>query len=126
MSNRAVIAKIGCRGGEPFVTAISVQADGYPTTAGRTLLDRYPMETDVDQLLNQGNLATLLPPTTANDDPVHPTYAEPRTVKDLLESDWICAANPQWLYVHYQGHWLAMPVPVAQGSILQLLDLIIA
>ena len=123
MSDRAVIAKIGHRDGEPFVTAISVQADGYPTTAGRILLDRYPLEADADQLLSQGNLPTLRLLSTPTDDPTPQTYAQPGTVKHLMESEWFCASNPQWLYVHCQNHWLAMPV--VDGGILQILDLII-
>ena len=123
MSDRAVIAKIVCRDGEPFVTAISVQADGHPYTTGRVLLDRYPLEADADQLLNQGNLTSLLPLATATADPPQATYAQPGAVKELLESDWTAAAAPQWLYVHHKGHWLAMPL--IEGAILQLLDLMI-
>lgn len=122
MSDRAVIAKIGCRDGEPFVTAISVQADGHPYTTGRVLLDRYPLEANADQLLNRGNLTSLLPLATATADPAQATYAQPGAVKELLESDWLTTADPQWLYVHYKSHWTAMPVE--EGAFLQLLDLI--
>lgn len=123
MSNRPVIAKIGYRDGEPFVVAISIQADRHPDTTGTTLLDRFPREADADQLLNQGNLTTLLPLSTNTADPAPATYAQPGAVKELLESDWLGAADPQWLYVHHEGHWLAMPV--VEHAILQLLDLMI-
>ena len=119
MSDPIVIAKIGDRNGEPFVTAISVQTDVDPHTVGRVLLEHYPLDTDANNLLNQGNLATLLPLSTAAADPAQATYAQPVTLKHFLESDWLGTAAPQWIYVHDQGNWLSLPV--VDGAILHLL-----
>ena len=124
MSDRAVIAKIGYRDGEPFVTAISIQADGHPDTAGRVLLDHYPLEADVDRLLTQGNLTTLrLRSSDAAVVSDTPTYGQPGSVEQLLGSHWLRAADPQWLYVHYEGHSTTMPV--VERGMLQLLNLVI-
>ena len=124
MSDRAVIAKIGCRDGEPFITAISVQADGHPYTTGRVLLDRYPLEANADQLLNRGNLTTLrLRSSDAAVVSDTPTYGQPGSIEQLLGSRWLRAADPQWLYVHYEGHSTTMPV--VERGILQLLNLVI-
>ena len=119
MTNRVVIAKIGCRYGQPFVTAIIVATDGHPHTAGRVLLEHYPLETDADRLLSQGDIDTFLQLSKAAADPLQATYAQPGTFQHLIESDWLGAPTPQWFYVHHQGDWWSMPV--VDGTILDLL-----
>ena len=121
MSARAVIAKISCPDGKTFTTAISVQADGDPAATGWMLHHYYRLEADIDRLLAQGNLKTLgLPPGTPGShllpsipeaDPATSGYAQPGAVPQLLISEWLDAASPDWLYViRWQPYWFAVPV----------------
>ena len=110
MSAHAVVAKISLPDGQPLTAAIRVYAHGYPSGVGRMLFHHYDNEADIDRLLALGNRHTLRPPPDApigHPLPERPAYTQAGGVAELLDSDWLCAAHPKWLYVRYCGHWLA-------------------
>ena len=113
MSAHAIVAKISHPHGEPLTTAIRIHAHGYPSGVGRMLFRHYDNEADIDRLLalgNRHNLPDTPDATCDHPQPTQPTYAQPGGVAELLDSEWLQAAHPKWLYVRYHEHWLAAAV----------------
>lgn len=108
MSTRCVIGKLNA---DKSVTSIYCHHDGYPSWAGKQLLDHYNTEETINPLLALGDTSAVYedlmkcqPYARERGNDLRQSYSSPsfRTFEDLLHKDGF---DIKYVYIFKDGKW---------------------